>query len=49
VTAGLAALGDDDVDARVGVLARLRRRSAQRRDLAVFVVDVLDHVGGRGA
>jgi hypothetical protein len=46
VPAGLAALGDDDVDAGVGVLARLRWRAAQRRDLATLVVDVLDHVGG---
>ena len=49
VPTGLAALGDDDVNAGVGVLASLRRRSAQRRDLAALVVDVLDHVRGRGA
>ena len=34
VPAGLAALGDDDVDAGVGVLAGLRRRAAQRGHLA---------------
>ena len=49
VSARLAALGDDDVDAGVGVLARLRRRAAQRGDLAARVVDVLDHVGRRRA
>ena len=36
VPAALAALGDDDVDAGVGVLARLRRRAAQRGDLAAL-------------
>ena len=49
MAAALAALGDDDVDAGVGVLARLVRRAAQRRDLAALGVDVLDHVGRRRA
>ena len=49
VAATLATLGDDDVDAGVGVLAGLVRRTAQRRDLAAFGVDVLDHVGRRRA
>ncbi len=47
VAAGLAALGDDDVDAGVGVLAGLGRRTAQRGDLAAVGVDALDHVGRR--
>ena len=47
VTTAFAALRDHDVDARIGVLARLVRRAAQRRDLATLRVDVLDHVGGR--
>ena len=34
VSARLAALGDDDVDSGVGVLASLGRRTAQRGDLA---------------
>ncbi len=45
----LAALGDDDVDTRVGMLARLRRRTAQRRHLESRLVNVLDHLGRRGA
>ena len=49
VAAALAALGDDDVDVGGGVLQRLVRRAAQRRDLAALVVDVVDHVRGRGA
>ena len=49
MAAALAALGDDDVDAGVGVLAGLVGRAAQRGDLAAGVVDVLDHVRGRGA
>ena len=49
VAAALAALGDDDVDPGVRVLARLVRRAAQRGDLAARGVDVLDHVRRRGA
>ena len=49
VSARLAALGDDDVNSGVGVLARLGRRTAQRGDLATGFVDALDHVRRRCA
>ena len=49
VAAALAALGDDDVDARVLVLQGLVRRAAQRGDLQASVVDVLDDVRRRRA
>jgi hypothetical protein len=48
VSTRLTALGDDDVDAGVGVLARLARRAAQRGHLAALGVDVVDHVLWRG-
>ena len=49
MAAALAALGDDDVHPGVGMLAGLLGRTTQRRDLTAGVVDVLDHVGRRGA
>ena len=47
MTASLATLRDDDVDARVAVALRLCRRAAQRGDLASALLDLLDDVGWR--
>ena len=47
MAAGLVALGDDDVDAHLDLLARLRRTAHQRGDLDAVVVGELDHVGRR--
>jgi hypothetical protein len=47
VAAGLATLGDDDVDALVHVALGLRHAAAQRRHLHAVLVREVDDVLGR--